>query len=161
MCFREDTLAGHHIVISGGCGAIGLGIVKKLTEHGASVTVNDILDTATAEPRLQDAGINPEKTVYVQADLTGAKDVEKLVEMARSKFGPIQTALCHVGMVVPKPLLEFSEEEWTKTMQVNVKTAFLLGKASARAMLEDKIAEHLIFTIFLGCGCALARDRPL
>ena len=48
MCFREDTLAGHHIVISGGCGAIGLGIVKKLTDHGARVTVNDILDTATA-----------------------------------------------------------------------------------------------------------------
>ena len=45
MCFREDAIAERHIVISGGCGAIGLGIVKKLTEHGARVTVNDILDT--------------------------------------------------------------------------------------------------------------------
>lgn len=147
MCFRKDTLAGRHIVISGGCGAIGLGIVRELTEHGASLTVNDILDTATAETRLRDAGINPDKTVYVQADLTRSEKVKSLIEKARSRFGPIHTALCHVGMVVPKPLLDYSEEEWTRTMQVNVKTAFLLGKASARAMLEDKIEGHLIFTI--------------
>ena len=146
MCFREDALAGRHIVISGGCGAIGLGIVKKLTEHGAKVAVNDIVDTATAETRLRDAEIDLENIVYVQADLTRAEDVETLVATARSRFGSIHTALCHVGMVVPKPLLEYSDEEWTHTMQVNVKTAFLLGKASAQAMLEDEVAGHLIFT---------------
>ena len=112
MCFREDALAGRHIVISGGCGAIGLGIVKKLTEHGAKVAVNDILDTATAETRLRDAEIDLENIVYVQADLTRAEDVETLVATARSRFGSIHTALCHVGMVVPKPLLEYSDEEW-------------------------------------------------
>ena len=147
MCFREDTLAERHIVISGGCGAIGLGIVKKLTEHGASVTVNDILEAETANTRMRDTEIDLEKTVYVRADLTQSEDVERLIETARSRFGSIHTALCHVGMVVPKPLLEFSDEEWTQTMQVNVKTAFLLGKMSARAMLEDEVAGHLIFTI--------------
>jgi NAD(P)-dependent dehydrogenase (short-subunit alcohol dehydrogenase family) len=146
MSFRKDALAERHIVISGGCGAIGLGIVKKLTEHGASITVNDILDATTADTRLRDAEIDLEKTIYVQADLTRAKDVETLVARARSQFGSIHTALCHVGMVVPKPLLDYSDEEWTQTMQVNVKTAFLLGKTSARAMLEDEVAGHLIFT---------------
>ena len=146
MCFRKDALAGRHIVISGGCGAIGLGIVKKLTEHGARVTVNDLLDTATADTRLRNTEIDLEKTAYVQADLTRAEDVERLIESARSRFGSIHTALCHVGMVVPKPLLDYSDEEWTQTMQVNVKTAFLLGKVSARAMIEDDIAGHLIFT---------------
>ncbi|MDE0503996.1 MAG: SDR family NAD(P)-dependent oxidoreductase, partial [Candidatus Poribacteria bacterium] len=147
MCFREDALIERHIVISGGCGAIGVGIVKKLTEHGARVTVNDILDTASADERLRAAEIDLEKTVYVQGDVTLAEEVETLIERARSRFGPIHTALCHVGMVAPKPLLDYSDEEWTQTMEVNVKTAFLLGKASARAMLEDEVAGHLIFTI--------------
>ena len=79
MCFREDALAERHIVISGGCGAIGLGIVRKLTEHGARVTVNDIIDTTTADARLRDAGVDLEKTVYVRADLTQAPDVERLI----------------------------------------------------------------------------------
>ena len=87
MCFREDALAERHIVISGGCGAIGLGVVRKLTEHGASVTVNDIIDTKTADTRLRDADIDLEKTVYVQADLTRTKDVEKLIAKARCRFG--------------------------------------------------------------------------
>ena len=52
MAFRNDALAGRHIVISGGCGAIGLGIVKKLRAHGAHLTVNDILSDQQATERL-------------------------------------------------------------------------------------------------------------
>lgn len=147
MCFRENALSGRHIVISGGCGAIGVGVIKKLTEHGANVTVNDILEPADAETRLRETGINLEKIAYVKADLTQTAEVDALVKAARSKFGPIHTALCHIGMVIVKPLLEFSDGEWDKTMDVNVKTAFLLGKAAAGAMLEDKVAGHLIFTV--------------
>ena len=146
MCFREDALAERHIVISGGCGAIGVGVVRKLTEHGAKVTINDILESEVAEARLRESEIDLEKTTYVKADLTQASEVDGLVRTARSTFGPIHTALCHVGMVIPKPLLEYAEDEWAETMEVNVKTAFLLGKASARAMLEDEVSGHLIFT---------------
>ena len=146
MCFRDDALAGRHVVISGGCGAIGVGVVKKLTDHGASVTVNDLLETPSAGERLRAAGIDPEKSYYVQADLTQAAGADALVAAARPRFGPIHTALCHVGMVIVKPLLEFTDREWDETMAVNVRTAFLLGQAAARAMLEDRVAGHLIFT---------------
>ena len=147
MSFREDALSGLHIVISGGCGAIGVGVVKKLTDHGANVTVNDILAPAEAEARLRAADIHPDRASYVKADLTQAAEVESLVQAARARFGPIHTALCHTGMVIAKPLLEFSVEEWDQTMAVNVRTAFLLGQAAARSMLADGIAGQLIFTL--------------
>jgi NAD(P)-dependent dehydrogenase (short-subunit alcohol dehydrogenase family) len=147
MCFREDALAGRHVVISGGCGAIGVVVVRKLVDHGASVTVNDLLEPTAAEARLREAGVDTERTTYVRADLTQTAEVDRLVAAARARFGPIHLALCHVGMVVAKPLLEYAEEDWDRTMDVNVKTAFLLGKAAARAMLEDQVAGHLIFTI--------------
>jgi NAD(P)-dependent dehydrogenase (short-subunit alcohol dehydrogenase family) len=146
MSFRQDALAGRHIIISGGCGAIGVGIVKKLTDHGADVTVNDILEPAEAAARLRENEINLEKTAYVKADLTQPSEVDALVNAARSKFGPIHTALCHIGMVIPKPLLDFEADEWDETMAVNVRTAFLLGKAASKAMLDDGIAGQLIFT---------------
>jgi NAD(P)-dependent dehydrogenase (short-subunit alcohol dehydrogenase family) len=146
MCFRDDALAGRHIIISGGCGAIGIGVVKKLTDHGARVTVNDLLDSAAAKAQLKETGILPDRTAYVQADLTQGEEVTQFVETARARFGPIHTALCHIGMVSPKPLLEVSGEEWDRTMAVNVGSAFLLGQAAARAMLGDKVAGQLIFT---------------
>lgn len=147
MPFRQDALAGQHIVISGGAGAIGLGVVKKLIEHGAVMTVNDIIEPAEALDRLRGAGIDTAKTHYVQGDLTRSDEVARFIEAARAAFGPIHTALCHIGIVISAPLLEFSEGDWDATMNVNVKTAFLLAQAAARAMIADGVQTgHLIFT---------------
>lgn len=146
MTFRDDALAGQHIVISGGAGAIGVGIVRKLVDHGAQVTVNDIVTPDEARQRLQAAGVKLESTHYVQADLTQKPDVERLIAAARETFGPIHTALCHVGTVVPGPLLDIALEDWDKTQSVNVTTAFLLGQAAAKAMISDAIQGQLIFT---------------
>ena len=146
MAFRNDALAGLHIVISGGCGAIGLGIVKKLTAHGANITVNDILSNQLAIDRLSQSGIDIGKINYVKADLTDADETAMLVNTARERFGSIHVALCHIGMVIPQPLLDYTAEEWDETMAVNVRTAFLLGSAASRSMLEDDIKGQLIFT---------------
>ena len=146
MAFRTDALIGHHIVISGGCGAIGIGIVEKLVAHGANVTVNDILPDQQAIDRLSQHGIDIGAINYVKADLTDADETDVLVNAARERFGAIHVALCHIGMVIPKPLLKYSAEEWDETMAVNARTAFLLGSAASRSMLEDGVKGHLIFT---------------
>ncbi|MDE0398211.1 MAG: SDR family NAD(P)-dependent oxidoreductase [Candidatus Poribacteria bacterium] len=146
MVFCNDALAGIHIVISGGCGAIGVGIVKQLMAHGANLTVNDILPYPLAMDRLIQNGVDIEKVNYVKADLTDTDETDMLVGAARERFGSIHVALCHVGMVIPKPLLEYKAEEWDETMAVNVRTAFLLGSAASRSMLEDGVKGHLIFT---------------
>lgn len=146
MTFREDALAGQHIVISGGAGAIGVGIVKKLVDHGARMTVNDILQPEQAQQRLQAAGVNMTAVHYVQADLTQPADVDRLISQARQQFGPLHTALCHVGMVIPGPLIDATLQNWEQTYAVNVRTAFLLGQAAARSMLADDVQGHLIFT---------------
>jgi NAD(P)-dependent dehydrogenase (short-subunit alcohol dehydrogenase family) len=146
MTFRDDALAGQHIVISGGCGGIGVGVVKMLTGHGAKMTVNDVLEPGDAASRLEEAGVKSNQITYVKADLTQAKDVDRLVKAAREKFGPIHTALCHVGMVISGPLIDYKEADWDHLMAVNVKSAWLLGKAAAKAMLKDRVSGHLIFT---------------
>jgi len=146
MTFRDDALKDQHIIISGGAGAIGVGIVRKLTDHGAHMTVNDLLEPADAAQRLQAAGIHADRVQYVQADVTTEAGVEQLIAAARARFGPVHTALCHVGTVVPGPILELSRQDWDRTQTVNVTTAFLLGQAAARSMLADQIAGHLIFT---------------
>lgn len=146
MPFRDDALTGRHIVISGGCGAIGVEVVKALLAHGATVTVNDLLEPAEARERLCAAISFEERVAYVRGDLTRPAEVETLVQTARARFGPIHVALCHAGMVIARPLLEQTEAEWEQVMATNVKTAFLLGQAAARAMIADGVKGHLIFT---------------
>jgi NAD(P)-dependent dehydrogenase (short-subunit alcohol dehydrogenase family) len=146
MTFREDALAGQHIVISGGAGAIGVHIVKKLTDHGARMTVNDILEPNEAQQHLQTAGVNMAAVHYVQGDLTQPEAVNHLITEARATFGPIHIALCHVGVVLPGPLIDASLANWEQTYAVNARSAFLLGQAAARAMLADGVQGQLIFT---------------
>ncbi|MEZ4668415.1 MAG: SDR family oxidoreductase [Anaerolineae bacterium] len=146
MIFRDDALAGQHIIISGGCGGIGVGVVKALTDHGAKMSVNDVLDETEAHKRLADAGVSRNRYAYLKGDLTQPAEVEAFVAFARTSFGPIHTALCHVGMVIAVPLLEFKAADWDQTMNVNVKSAFLLGQAAARAMIADGVKGQLVFT---------------
>ncbi len=146
MTFRSDALAGQHIIISGGAGAIGVGIIKKLTEHGAQMTVNDLLDPAVADRRLTSLGIDMAQVRYFQGDLTQTATVAQFVEHAQAGFGPIHTALCHVGMVIPGPIMALTQADWEQTQSVNVTTAFLLGQAAAAAMIAERIAGQLIFT---------------
>jgi NAD(P)-dependent dehydrogenase (short-subunit alcohol dehydrogenase family) len=146
MTFREDALAGQHIIISGGAGAIGVGIVKKLTDHGARMTVNDILEPDETQARFLAAGVNISAIRYVQGDLTQPAAVDHLMTEARAQFGPVHTALCHVGVVLPGPLINATLETWEKSYAVNTRSAFLLGQAAARSMLADSLKGHLIFT---------------
>lgn len=146
MTFRDDALAGQHIIISGGCGGIGIGVVKALTAHGAKLTINDVIDDAEAHQRLTAAGVARDRYAYLKGDLTRPADVQQFVEFARQSNGPVHTALCHAGMVAPSPLLDYTEADWDATMNLNVKSAFLLAQAAARAMLADGVKGHLIFT---------------
>ncbi|MDZ4762926.1 MAG: SDR family oxidoreductase [Chloroflexota bacterium] len=144
--FRADALAGQHIVISGGCGAIGLGIIKGVTEHGAVVSVNDLIAPDDADARLNAAGIAPDRVNYIRGDLTQVDAVIAFIDVARSRFGAVHTALCHAGVVLPAPLLDATVESFDQTMAVNVRAAFLLGQVAARAMIADGVRGHLLFT---------------
>ena len=125
-CFRSELLRESHIVISGGVGVLGLAVVKGLTEHGARVSVNDIVDESLAVDAFTKEEISRELVSYTKGDLREAAEVNRFVGRARDKFGPINTALCHAGIVVSRPLIDVSGGLWDQMLDVNLKSAFLL-----------------------------------
>jgi NAD(P)-dependent dehydrogenase (short-subunit alcohol dehydrogenase family) len=146
MYFPKNLLDGSHIIVSGGAGSLGVAIVKGLLEHGARVSVNDVLANEDAVARFVQAGINPQKLQYLRGDLRESAEVERFLQLSRSQFGPIHTALCHAGVVTPAPLIDVEEHEWERTIDISLKSAFLLGKGAAKRMIEDRVPGQLIFT---------------
>ncbi|MCZ7542299.1 MAG: hypothetical protein M5R40_01595 [Anaerolineae bacterium] len=68
--FHEHALEGQHIVISGGLGALGLAVVKGLVDHGARMTINDLLEERDAYERLAAAGVRRDRVAYLKGDMT-------------------------------------------------------------------------------------------
>lgn len=144
--FAKDCLADKTILITGGLGAIGRVVVSRLAEHSANVAVNDVVPAEEAEIIMRAAGWPAERLLYVRADVTKPKEAQLAVARTIERFGRLDVAFCHAGMAHSCPILEYSEQEWDKIQDVNLKSAFLVAQASARAILAGGTKGKIIFT---------------
>jgi len=146
MTFAAECLQGQAILITGGLGAIGKVVVTKLLAHAARVVVNDVLPQEAAEKWMKTAGFASEHCVYVQADVTTVPGAQALVDRTLQSFGRLDAALCHAGMTHSSPILDYQDEDWDRIMRVNLKSAFLVAQAAARAMVARGMQGKIIFT---------------
>jgi NAD(P)-dependent dehydrogenase (short-subunit alcohol dehydrogenase family) len=144
--FSGDCLEGKRILITGGLGAIGRVVVSTLLRHSASVAVNDILNAGEAAEILEQSGWTGERCLYLKADVTLPGAAENIVGGTVEAFGGIDIALCHAGIVYSGPLLECKPGDWDRILDINLKGAFLVAQAAARAMVEAGTKGKIIFT---------------
>ncbi len=144
--FAKDCLAGKTILITGGLGAIGRVVVGRLAEHSAKVAVNDLLADDEAGKIIREAGWPADQLLYVRADVTKPDQAQLVVARTIERFGRLDVALCHAGMAHTCSIVDYPEQEWDRIQAVNLKSAFLVAQASARAMIQHHIKGKIIFT---------------
>jgi len=144
--FSPDCLRDKVVLITGGLGAIGRVIIAHLLDHSARVMVNDLLPESEAQAQMREAGWAPECIRYLTADITRPDQAQSLVAKTVEAFGRLDIALCHAGIVVVRPVLEYTERDWDKVLDVNLKGAFLVAQAAGRTMIEKGTRGKIIFT---------------
>ena len=144
--FASDCLKDRTVLITGGLGAIGQVVAGRLLAHLARVAVNDILNEETARQIFAQHKWPVDRTRYVRADVTQAREAERLVQETLTAFGRLDVALCHAGMAHTSSILDYPEAEWDKILAVNLKSAFLVAQAAARAMVKHGVKGKIIFT---------------
>jgi NAD(P)-dependent dehydrogenase (short-subunit alcohol dehydrogenase family) len=144
--FSKDCLSGKTILITGGLGAIGKVIVEQLLAHSAQVMVNDLVPEEDARRQIREAGWPLDRCRYVCADVTKPKQTHSLVTRTVDHFGRLDVALCHAGILVSGPVLEYSEKDWDQVMSINLKGAFLVAQAAARMMVQQGTKGKIVFT---------------
>jgi NAD(P)-dependent dehydrogenase (short-subunit alcohol dehydrogenase family) len=144
--FSKDCLSGKAILITGGLGAIGKVVVAQLLAHAAQVAVNDLVPEEDARRQIAEAGWPVDRCRYVLADVTKPGQAHSLVARTVEYFGRLDVALCHAGMIVSGPVLEYSEKDWDEVMTVNLKGAFLVAQAAGRTMVREGRKGKIVFT---------------
>jgi NAD(P)-dependent dehydrogenase (short-subunit alcohol dehydrogenase family) len=144
--FTDDCLAGKSILITGALGAIGQVIVSKLVTHGATVLANDILVEEKANSIAASHRWPAARYRYERADITKSNEVSRLLADAVAPTGKLDVAMCHAGMVQGCPILDYSESDWDRIVDLNLKGSFLTAQAAARIMATQETAGKIIFT---------------
>ena len=142
--FAQDCLEGKSILITGGLGAIGRVAAARLLEHSARVAVNDILPEEDAHKVMQEWPAH--RVLYVRADVTTEEGAREAVAKTVATFGCLDIALCNAGMAHSCPIVDYSETDWDKIMDVNLKSAFLTAQAAARSMIRLGVKGKIVFT---------------
>jgi NAD(P)-dependent dehydrogenase (short-subunit alcohol dehydrogenase family) len=131
-------LTGKVAVVTGG-GAAGDGIGNGraaailLSRAGANVVVVD-LDRALAQRTVAMIEESGGKAVAVQADVTRAADCAAIVKTALDQFGRLDLLDNNVGIGSRGTVIDETEENWRRVMQVNVDSMFLMAKHVIPAM---------------------------
>ena len=99
-------LGGRVALISGAAQGMGAACARKLGEAGAEVVTMDL----QSAPGTHFAG-----------DVTRAEDVEAAVRLATDRFRRLDILIHAAGLLHPTPLLEMSEEEWDRVVDVNLR----------------------------------------
>lgn len=136
-------LTGQLILITGGNGALGRVITRRLTELGAVVAVNDL---PGSEPG-GSAAADQDQAVFFPADVTAARDVAALWTAVRDRFGRLpDTVCCHAGMTGSHLVTDYPAEEFDQLISLNLRSPFLLAQHAAREWRAASVPGHLIFT---------------
>jgi NAD(P)-dependent dehydrogenase (short-subunit alcohol dehydrogenase family) len=144
--FTDDCLAGKSTLITGALGAIGQVVVSTLVAHGATVLANDILPEEEANSLAAMHRWTAARYRYVRADITKSDEVNRLLAAAVAQTGKLDVALCHAGMVQGCPILNYSETDWDRIVDLNLKGNFLTAQAAARIMASQETTGKIIFT---------------
>jgi NAD(P)-dependent dehydrogenase (short-subunit alcohol dehydrogenase family) len=125
------------VVVTGGAGEMGRSICQRLVEEGAAVVMVDIAPEGreiTSEIKKQKRG---NKIVFVRADVTSEKDMDKMAATALKSFGRIDALINNAGLFTAMPWDELTYDEWKKRLRVNVDGVFLATRAVVPAMREQ------------------------
>jgi meso-butanediol dehydrogenase / (S,S)-butanediol dehydrogenase / diacetyl reductase len=76
--------------------------------------------------------------VAVTADVTRAADVERMLDTVYQRFRRLDVLFNNAGIVQVKPMLDLTEADWDRIMDVNLKGAFFVMQAAARRMLKQE-----------------------
>lgn len=120
-------LEGKVALITGAASGIGRASALLFGKEGAAVIVVDLNERAGREVAEAIAS-NGGRALFVQADVTRAADCQRIVRTIMEKLGALHILFNNAGIIRRASVLDLSEADWDRVMEVNVKAIFLMSK---------------------------------
>jgi NAD(P)-dependent dehydrogenase (short-subunit alcohol dehydrogenase family) len=132
-------LEGKIAVVTGAGNGIGRGIALQLAQEGAVVVAADLNAQAAGEVAAE-IEENNGRALAVELDATDEALVARMIEKSIAAFDRIDILVNNVGggSGRPDPVVKLSAADWDRTIDINLRTAFLCSRAAAREMIKNR-----------------------
>lgn len=155
---QKLTIEGKVAVVTGGGTGLGRVMCLSLAESGASLVIagrrTGPIGEVAAEAQRYGA-----KAIPVAADVTYSRQVKGLIERTIDEFGCIDILINNAGIakgvdpapdealkLEPKPIWEWTDEEWRYSIDTNLTGAFYGCREAARYMVKQKSGKIINMT---------------
>ena len=140
-----NDLENKNIIVTGASGGIGNSIVEKLHECGAN-----ILASGTKIEKLEELKNKYTKIKILNFDISKSEKIEEFIENASKKLGGLDCIVNNAGVTQDNLAIRMSIEEWSKVININLTSTFLMSKFSIKKMLKNKKGKVVNITSIVG-----------
>ena len=126
------------VLVTGSGSGIGRGVAIAFAKEGANIVVNDVNYEAASSvaQEIKDMG---RKSLAVKCDVSNSHEVSQMFDQIVKQFGTLHILINSAGVTGVVALMEETlEEEFDRTMDINVKGVFLCSKAAVPLMKKNK-----------------------
>ena len=141
-----NSLKNKNIIVTGASGGIGNSIVEKLYENGAN-----ILATGTKIEKLEELKKKFNNIKILKFDISQHDKIKEFIENATSELGgSLDCIVNNAGITKDNLTIRMSLEEWSKVININLTSTFLMCKYSIKKMLKNKSGKIINITSVVG-----------
>jgi len=141
-----SSLKNKNIIVTGASGGIGNSIVEKLHESGAN-----ILATGTRVEKLEELKSKFNNIKILKFDISQHEKIEDFINNATEELGgSLDCIINNAGITKDNLAIRMSLDEWTKVININLTSTFLICKYSIKKMLKNKSGKIINITSVVG-----------
>ena len=141
-----NEFSGKTVLVTGGSRGIGRATALRLGSEGARVGVNFVTRRDKADEVVNEIAASGGSAIAVQADVTSAEDVQRMVEETRAAFGPIDMLVHSAGLSILEPAANVTWETWRQVMNVNLDGTFHVIYALKDEMISRKFGRMVLLS---------------
>ena len=141
-----NSLKNKNIIVTGASGSIGNSIVEKLHDNDAN-----ILATGTRMEKLEELKKKFNNIKILKFDISQHEKIEEFINNATDVLGgSLDCIVNNAGITKDNLTIRMSLEEWTKVINTNLTSTFLMSKYSIKKMLKNKSGKIINITSVVG-----------
>ena len=131
------SLKGKVAIVTGGNSGIGKAIALALARRKASIVIDYVAQEHATEELEREIAALGDQATGIKADVSSVADLQKLVDRAVKDFGRLDVMVNNAGVETRTTVLDTSEDQYEKVLEINLKSAFFGTQLAAKQMIAQ------------------------